>query len=461
MLLFGGRHLAKVSYTLDQAADKIAATGWTNAVATPITYGFRSSDASNPGFVKFTAAQIAAAETALALWSDVANIKFQRAGTGYTNSATMLFSGDTDDGGYAWAYDPISRSFGDISGDVFITPLNGWFKTFANGSYDLMTMIHETGHAIGLLHPGAYDGGNPTYSLNAEYLQDSRQYTVMSYFDAEDTGASHLNTFASTPLLHDIAAVQLLYGANMTTRTGDTVYGFNSTADGDAYRITSATDKKVFAIWDAGGTDTLDFSGYSAPQTIDLNETKFSSVGGLKDNIAIARGVVIEKAIGGSGVDKMYGNGVDNILDGRSGNDTLNGNAGNDTLKGQYGDDTLDGGFGRDFLLGGPGKDTFLFDTTLGGTNIDRVLDFTPVDDTFRLEDSKFTALTGGLGTLAAQKFYTGTAAHDADDRIIYNSTTGELFYDADGTGTGMAIKFAILTSAVKPALSAADFYII
>ncbi len=459
--------MTKISFTYEQAADKIAGTGWTNPVTVPLTYGFRSSDASNPNFVKFDSAQIAAAEEALKLWSDVANIKFERVGTGtsgtgaYSNSATILFSSDTSAGGYAWGYNPGSRGFTDLAGDVFINPTNGWFTNFSRGSYDFMTIVHEIGHAIGLDHPGSYNGGNPTYAVNALYAEDSMQYTVMSYFDAEETGAQHFGTYAATPLLHDIAAAQLLYGANMSTRTGSTVYGFHSNADRSEFHIDSPAADVVFAVWDAGGKDTFDFSGYSANATINLNAATFSSVGGLKDNIAIAKGATIEDAIGGAGFDKLLGNAVANTLDGGGGNDQLYGNGGGDTLKGGAGNDFLYGGAGVDFLHGGSGSDNFVFNTAIGGAGIDRILEFAPLYDTIRLENGLYLALGAATGTLAAGKFYTGASAHDADDRIVYDRTTGAVAYDADGSGAGAAIRIAVLTSAVKPALTAADFHVI
>ena len=91
-----------------------------------------------------------------------------------------------------------------------------------------------------------------------------------------ETGADHVDgskiIYGATPLLHDIAAIQRLYGANMTTRTGDTTYGFNSNADRESFHIDSAGEKVVFAVWDAGGKDTFDFSGYSEDQWIRLGE---------------------------------------------------------------------------------------------------------------------------------------------------------------------------------------------
>jgi serralysin len=159
----------------------------------------------------------------------------------------------------------------------------------------------------------------------------------MSYFGASNTGANHVyqgqTVFASTPLLHDIAAIQRLYGANTSFASGDTVYGFNSNADA-AFRIGSYTQQVVYSIWDGGGVDTLDFSGYGTKQTIDLRAGNFSDVGALTKNVSIALGATIENALGGSGDDLMFGNDANNRLLGGGGNDRLYGGAGVDSIDG-------------------------------------------------------------------------------------------------------------------------------
>ncbi|MDI9229664.1 M10 family metallopeptidase C-terminal domain-containing protein, partial [Serratia bockelmannii] len=105
--------------------------------------------------------------------------------------------------------------------------------------------------------------------------------------------------------------------------------------------VEASTDKIVAAIWDAGGNDTLDFSGYSQDQRININEGAFSDVGGLKANIAIAYGAQIENIIGGSGADILVGNALNNTLKGGAGNDIIYGAGGADQLWGNAGADTF------------------------------------------------------------------------------------------------------------------------
>lgn len=153
------------------------------------------------------------------------------------------------------------------------------------------------------------------------------------------------------------------------------------------------------------------------------------------------------------------GNTADNVISGNGGANLLSGLAGNDRLSAGAGADTLFGGAGNDLLTGGTGTDKFVFDAALSGsTNVDRITDFSVADDTMLLDKSFFTAFAS-TGAMAAGAFRTGTGALDADDRVIYDSATGKLYYDADGDGAGAAVLFA--TVAAGTGLTASDFYVV
>jgi Ca2+-binding RTX toxin-like protein len=154
-------------------------------------------------------------------------------------------------------------------------------------------------------------------------------------------------------------------------------------------------------------------------------------------------GVASYTGTGNAVSNQIQGSISDDTLFGLGGNDRLIGFGGDDTLKGGEGDDLLQGGEGSDHLTGGAGADQFRFDTSISYGDIDNIVDFELGADQIQLSRAVFSALN--LGALSASAFVTGTAAHDSDDRIIYDAATGALYYDADGNGSGAAIKFASL----------------
>jgi len=117
------------------------------------------------------------------------------------------------------------------------------------------------------------------------------------------------------------------------------------------------------------------------------------------------------------------------------------------------------GGTGNDALSGGTGADTFVFDTALNASaNVDAISDFVAVDDTIELLQSVFSGLAA-TGTLGPNGFQAGSSALDASDRIIYDQSTGRIYYDADGLGGVAQVLFATVTPGT--ALTNADFKIV
>jgi serralysin len=159
------------------------------------------------------------------------------------------------------------------------------------------------------------------------------------------------------------------------------------------------------------------------------------------------------------------GTAASDSLAGEAGNDILFGLAGTDALFGNAGNDILRGGAGKDTLSGGAGQDVFVFDK-LSATNaaskranLDKITDFSVTDDTIWLAKSVFKAI-GKAGVLSKGAYFAGTAAHDRDDRIVYDKHSGALYYDSDGNGGHEAIQIASLSPNLKT-MSYKDFFVI
>ena len=268
-----------------------------------------------------------------------------------------------------------------------------------------------------------------------------------------DDGADQLSSYAGNDVLYGGVGNDNLFGGT----DQDTLYGG---ADNDLMRGGDGND-----LLDGGagadsmggnlGDDTyvvdnrLDYIDEKAGQG---NDSVLSSVDyTLRQNIENL--TLTDVAIIGIGNDlsnTVVGNGSDNMLYGRAGDDMLSGWAGNDALR---------GGWGNDTMTGGDGADTFVFDTNGG---VDHITDFTSGSDHIQIGATLVRAL-GGTGALTAESFYAADdamAGHDADDRLIYDTKTGALYYDADGSNAGAAVQIAVLDRAggVVPVLHYADF---
>ncbi|WP_370194082.1 M10 family metallopeptidase C-terminal domain-containing protein [Aurantimonas coralicida] len=321
------------------------------------------------GLQTMTALMQSRAALAFELWDELININLTRSFAAASTQIQFEYSNNTGGGTYA-SFDSVSYAGTNQYGnnDYNMNRVEIWADSTWNshdtdadmyfGGYGFQTYLHEIGHALGLSHPGTYNagsGGSITYAANAEYAEDQRKYTIMSYFgaynpftDAWTTGPAYSNYYySSTPMIDDISAIQAIYGADLTTRTGNTTYGYNSNAGRDVFDFTTyGTGVPIFAIWDAGGNDTIDVSGYGGNQFINLSAGTYSNVLGYNENIAIARNVMIENATGGAGNDTLWGNLANNVLVGGAGADSMAGGGGDDTYSVDNAGDAVQEGFG-------------------------------------------------------------------------------------------------------------------
>ena len=379
----------------------------------------QSFDIGDDGFITVKIAGLTKdarilARHALDVWTDATGIAFKIV----KKNAEIVFDDKTAD---AYTYTK-------LDGNTIISAAINIGKTWLdhNGrglqDYSMLTFIHEMGHALGLGHGGIY-GGRPEDNPPDPLPNDSWQATVMSYSSQDENDNVDADyAIPVTPMMADILAIQDLYGTR-DVNTGNNLYNFKA----DFVGLTART------IVDSAGVDTLDLSWSTKANIVDLHDEAYSSIQGVRNNMMIARGTVIEAVIGGTAGDTLIGNDYANALYGNRGADTLTGNG---------------------------GDDFFVFDTAPSAGNADTITDFTDGEDRLVFNNAIFRTI-GPDGALSAGAFVANSTGAPTSlfTHIIYNTNTGEVFYDPDGTEELSPVLVARLDSGLN--LTAADMLVI
>lgn len=431
----------------------------------------------------WTASQAAVVERAFQSWADVAEITFSR--TSNPNAAELHETLTTLGGDVLGQHALPGTAFNTgstMQAEGEFDRLNLTDGGLRVGSYGYTTLVHELGHGLGLDHPHSgleesprdfskvFPGVSQIFSDYGTNNLNQGIFTVMSYNDGwasvqkpYDKGLLAYG-YVAGPMAFDIAAIQALYGANMSYHTGNNTYVLPNQNAGGTYWS---------CIWDAGGSDTIIYNGARTAR-INLNDATLdnsptgggspSYASGIFGGVTIANSVVIERAIGGSGRDIITGNEADNMLNGRGGNDVLKGGAGNDWITGHKGNDSISGEGGNDVIYGGAGNDRIIGgdggDTLIYNGGNDLLAGFYATGATDSYTDTFF--IGNGTGTAKIRDL----GVSDVIDVHVFHYASFEaLMARAQDTAGGVSIRLDSNTSLLiqgltKGALDASDFVI-
>jgi Ca2+-binding RTX toxin-like protein len=164
----------------------------------------------------------------------------------------------------------------------------------------------------------------------------------------------------------------------------------------------------------------------------------------MRGNDSVYGGGAADSIMGDAGSDKIYGGAGGDAMDGGLGRDSVYGGAGSDALYGGDGNDLLAGGAAGDLMIGGSGADRFLFDTPAVDGQENNIGDFEVAADKILLDNDAFTALAAP-GVLTGGAFRLGSDATTGAHRILYDSATGNIWYDRDGSGAAAKVLLAIV----------------
>jgi len=377
--------------------------------STRLTYGFLStaptSGSANDktGFQTVTNSQKIAIRAALDYISSITKLTFQqvdRSTGGDNDVANINFGTNLQTNSAGYAYSPnnspaIGKTYVYINNQV-----NSGLGNFSPGTNGWTTVLHEIGHALGLKHPGNYNAGMPgNQSGTPPYLPastDNHQYSIMSYKDnSYTTGVTN-----SSYMLYDIAAIQYLYGVNANS----------SSATAGSFNFTNSTPSTTYlqTLWSNTGNDQINLTGMRNSSVVNLNSGSFSSIN-IRSNTSNQNNVSI-----------AYGSKINSVK----------------------------------LSTDASTADKVVLNNAYAAGSYNKVENLTNND--------KLSIKTSIFGNLSASNIVIGanfTQATSATSKLIVNSTTGDIYYDADGNGsTSRSIKIANYTTATNFNFAASNF---